>query len=443
VKAWVLAQKDLRVYFRDRAAVLLGFGLPIVLCTVFGAAMGAIGGGGGAGRVELVVEDRDRSPAAERLLAELAASDGLRLDRIAADSADTARARVQAGDAPAALWIGSGFGAALAAGGELPLVLFRDPGKQIEQQILAGSLIQAFLAALGDELGPRAMARALDALDFPAAGRARAQAILDASWTDMSGLVTELRSAGGALDASGAEDSSAEEAEGFDFASVVAGILGMRVEDVLGGDEEARVQKRAQQAQAVSGMAVMMLLFGLVACGGTLLEEAASGTLDRLRLAPGAASAVLGGKFLFTWIVGLAQLALLFAYGSAVFDVPILRAPGALLVLSTVLTAAVTGFGILFAVLCRTQKQLEGLATIVVLTMSALGGSWWPLAITPEWYRFLAHFTLTAWAMDGFQGIFWYGQGLAGILPETGVLAGIALATTLAAGALWRRRVRV
>ena len=44
MKAWVLAKKDLSVYFRDRIAVLLGFGLPVVLCTVFAGAMGAIGG---------------------------------------------------------------------------------------------------------------------------------------------------------------------------------------------------------------------------------------------------------------------------------------------------------------------------------------------------------------------------------------------------------------
>jgi len=190
-------------------------------------------------------------------------------------------------------------------------------------------------------------------------------------------------------------------------------------------------------------MAVMMLLFGLIHCGGTLLDEQESGTLDRLRLAPGASGAILGGKFVFTWIVGLVQLVILFLYGNLVFDVPIFRAPAALLVLSLVTAAAVTGFGVLFAVVSRSRKQLEGLSTIVVLTMSALGGSWWPLAITPEWYQKLGHLTINAWAMDGFQGIFWYSKGLGGILPELGVLAGIALGTSLFAWRLWERRMRV
>jgi ABC-2 type transport system permease protein len=91
----------------------------------------------------------------------------------------------------------------------------------------------------------------------------------------------------------------------------------------------------------------------------------------------------------------------------------------------------------------RSRKQLEGLSTIVVLTMSALGGSWWPLAITPDWYQFLGHFTINAWAMDGYQGLFWYGKDLLGILPQIGVLLGIACGTSLVAWRLWERRMRV
>jgi ABC-2 type transport system permease protein len=465
MKAWVLAKKDLSVYFRDRIAVLLGFGLPVVLCTVFAGAMGAIGGGGSVGRIELVIEDADRSAASRKLLAELADSKGLRLDVLAAESQDTARGRVAEGDAPAGIRIGSGFEVALASGADLPLTLYRDPGKTIEQQILAGNLIPAFLGALGEGVGKRMSAKVLDALDFPLAGRAGAQAILDASWSNMEDLVSDLE-ARGVLDedengdsgaggtpagsAAAADDraskddvASKDDGGGFDFASGVAEILGIQVEDVTGGDEQAQAQKRGQQAHSVAGMAVMMLLFGLIHCGGTLLDEQESGTLDRLRLAPGASAAILGGKFVFTWIIGIVQLVILFLYAKVVFDTPIFRAPLALVVLSSATAAAVTGFGVLFAVVARSRKQLEGLATIVVLTMSALGGSWWPLAITPDWYQFLGHFTINAWAMDGYQGIFWYGKGLGGILPELGVLTGIALATSLLSWKLWGRRMRV
>lgn len=444
MRAWVLARKDLQVYFRDRVAVLLGFGLPIALATVFAGAMGAIGGGDSVGRVELVVEDRDQSPESRALVEELGRSDGLRLDVLAPDSTDTARERVASGDAPAGLSIGTGFAEALTKGGELPLVLARDPGKIIEQQIIAGNLIPAFFGALGDSLGPRMGARVLETLDFPLVGRERAQTILDDTWQRMESLVGDIEDADDAP-AEGDEPTKGEEeaAAGFDFATAVGDVLGLQVEDVVGGGEHAELQKRAQQANAVAGMAVMMLLFGLVHCGGTLLSEEADGTLDRLRLAPGSTSSILLGKVLFSWIVGLSQLVVLFAYGALLFDVPVLRAPLALVVHSAAVAAAVTGFGVLFAVLARSQKQLEGLSTLVVLTMSALGGSWWPLSITPDWYQFLGHFTINAWAMDGYQGLFWYEKDLAGILPEIGVLLAIAVVAVFLAQRLFERRMAV
>jgi ABC-2 type transport system permease protein len=314
----------------------------------------------------------------------------------------------------------------------------------IEQQILLGNLAPVLLDSAGKTLGRAMGSRALEALDFPLAGRAQAQAILDTTFASMEGLIAGLED--DPEDPSSASEPSSEASAsddaGSDFASKAAGVLGITLEDVVGGDANQKAEKTARQAFAVAGMAVMMLLFGLVHCGGTLLDEEEQGTLDRLRLAPGAAGAVLGGKFLFTWLIGLVQLVVMFAFGALVFDVPIFRAPLALLVLSLVVAAATTGFGILFAVLCKTRKQLEGFSTIVVLTMSACGGSWWPLSITPEWFQFLGHFTLNAWAVEGYQKIFWYEQGLLDLGPQLGVLLAIALGTALVAWPLWQRRVR-
>jgi len=439
MRAWTLCKKDLRVYVRDRVGLLLGLGLPLVLAFVFGGAMGAIGGGdsAGMGRARLFVEDRDGSEASRELVAALEDADGLRV--VSVDTADpeaeTAEERVADADGPAGLLIPAGFGAALEAG-ELPgLVLYRDPGKTIEQQIIAGNLIPALFEASGEQLGKRAAGKVLDVIEFPAAWRDEAQAIMDRSFDGMEALVTRLEE-------DGAFEDGEQEEDGFDFATAIADVLGLEVQDVVGADLE-EVQQVATQSHAISGIAVMMLLFGLVACGGTLLEEQAGGTLDRLRLAPGRTSEILLGKFLFTWLVGIAQLTILFLVTSRVFAIPIFRAPFALCVLSAAVAAAATGFGILFAVLCKSRSQLEGLSTVVILTMSAFGGSWWPLAITPDWYQSLAHFTLTAWAMDGYQGLFWYGHGLADLVPEIGVLLGIGAATSALALTLWNRRLRI
>ncbi len=442
MRAWTLCKKDLRIYSRDRVGLLLGLGLPLVLAFVFGGAMGAMGGGGdGMIRAKLYVEDRDQTDASRELVEALQAQDGLRIVLIPLDDPETARVRVADGNGPAGLVIDPGYGEAPGFGGESKLRLVRDPGKTIEQQVIAGNLLPALFQSTQAEIGRSAMTRALDLIDFPGIGRERAEEILQASWDRMDELVAELET-DGSFDADD-DEATDDEAGGFDFASAITNVLGLEVEDVVGGGDAAEDQKSASQSHAVSGIAVMMLLFGLIACGGTLLEEEAEGTLDRLRLSPGRVSDILVGKFLFTWIVGIVQLVLLFLVTSMMFTIPIFRSPVALFVLCASVAAAATCFGIFFAVSCRTRKQLEGLSTIVVLTMSAFGGSWWPLEITPEWYQTLGHFTLNAWAMDGYQGLFWYGKDLVGILPEIGVLLAIAAVLATAAVLQWKRRFRI
>ena len=134
------------------------------------------------------------------------------------------------------------------------------------------------------------------------------------------------------------------------------------------------------------------------------------------------------------------QIALMFTYGSFVFAVDVFRAPLALAVVSVAVAAAATGFGMLLATTCRSQKQVEGVSTLVILTMSALGGSWFPLAFVPSWFRTIGHFTLNAWAMDAYQGLFWYGHGLVQVLPEVGVLLLVAAGTSGLAVWFWYRR---
>jgi ABC-type transport system involved in cytochrome c biogenesis permease component len=131
----------------------------------------------------------------------------------------------------------------------------------------------------------------------------------------------------------------------------------------------------------VSGVIVMMLMFGLVACGTTLLAEREGGTLRRLFVAAIDRRAVLLSKFLFCVVVGLLQLVLVFAVGELVFRVDTFRDPLTLAVLALTWTACATSFGMLIAAWAKTQKQAEGLSTLLILVMAAIGGCWFPVQI--------------------------------------------------------------
>lgn len=454
--AWVLTRKDLKLYFRDRTALLLSLLLPIFLATIFGSAMGAMGGGDeGLSRVKLLVEDLDQSDESRALVSALEKSDGLRIKH-----EQNSRKRVSDGRAPAALLIPTGYGEDLRGGRKPQLKLFRDPSQTIEQQIIAGSLMPALVEAGGQDFARGMMRRGLNLVGFPAAFAPQADLIFDQTWSQihslaLSGKPKDAPGAGHGSGRAGEADgvgaavrnkdtggrSGEKEKGGFDFGEDLPRLLGIDTEDVAGGQDKS--QKTAGQAHAVSGIAVMMLLFGLAACGATLLEEQASGTLQRLQLVPSSGSAILLGKFLFCVVAGSIQLVVLFLFGSLVFSVPVFRDPLAVLCVSLAVACAATGLGLFLAVTCRTRKQLEGLSTLIILTMSALGGSWFPLIVAPEWYRRLGHFTLNAWAMDAYQGIFWYGKGLSGVWVEIAVLLAIGAVMSLLAVRGWKRRFEI
>ena len=104
--------------------------------------------------------------------------------------------------------------------------------------------------------------------------------------------------------------------------------------------------------------------------------------------------------------------------------------PGLLVMIFSTALAA-TGMAMLLAGLSKTRSQATGISLLLVLSMSALGGSWWPLYIEPVWMQKAAHITLTAWAMDGFSNLLVYGKGFADIVLPASVLSMIGIVSLL------------
>ena len=95
---------------------------------------------------------------------------------------------------------------------------------------------------------------------------------------------------------------------------------------------------------------------------------------------------------------------------------------------------AASGFGIVLAALCKSRAQLGGISTIVILIMSALGGSMVPRFIMPAFMNTTALFTFNGWALDGYLKIFWYedpdaslGRAMIHILPQVSMLIAMAI----------------
>ena len=66
------------------------------------------------------------------------------------------------------------------------------------------------------------------------------------------------------------------------------------------------------------------------------------------------------------------------------------------------------------------------MSTILILTMSALGGSMFPRFMMSDTMQKIGRVTFNAWALDGFTKVFWRDAPISALLPEISVLTGLA-----------------
>ena len=106
--------------------------------------------------------------------------------------------------------------------------------------------------------------------------------------------------------------------------------------------------------------------------------------------------------------------------------------------MAVVTALAASAFGLVLAALSRTRMQLVALSNLLILVMSALGGSMFPRYLLSESVQKVGLITLNAWAIDGFMKVFWREEPLLELWPQVAVL----LATGLVLFALARRLAR-
>jgi ABC-2 type transport system permease protein len=171
-----------------------------------------------------------------------------------------------------------------------------------------------------------------------------------------------------------------------------------------------------------AGIAVMFLLFSASGAGGSLLEEHEAGTLDRLLSSRLTVTQLLAGKWLYITLLGCGQLTAMFAWAQIAFDVDLLGHLSGFIVMTMCTAAASASLALCLAVVCRSRSQLNGLSIILILTMSALGGSMIPRYIMSQEMQRWGLLTFNAWALDGFKKVFWYDLPVSSIATEISVL---------------------
>jgi ABC-2 type transport system permease protein len=180
----------------------------------------------------------------------------------------------------------------------------------------------------------------------------------------------------------------------------------------VGQTENTAITLRTNQegAQAIEfdilafmapGMALLFLMYTVSHGGRSILAERSEGTLPRLLVSPTSIAQVLGGKVLGIFFTGAAQVGILILASTLFFGVKWGDALGlVVLILAAVFGAA--GWGMLITALARTPAQVGSIGSAIMLIFGILGGSFIRLEQMPSLVRTVSKITPNAWGMDGF-----------------------------------------
>lgn len=359
-----LILNNLKLFFNDKKAVVLTFALPIGLTSLFMFVFGGTSGGDerGMSEFEIGVADLVQNNASQQTVVDLDSSESYQVEMVK-DSTELVD-MVYKGKLDGGVIIYED-----ADTKKISYVLVLDGSKEVENAMLKPSL---GFQLMGDNGGMKEIIFSKIKEDFP-------------DFNDSDKV---------------AFDDNFSSLQDIDFTKMQESGLKTRVLKPESGINPGAIQ-------AISGTALMTLLFSVAGMGAGIIEEKEKGTLRRILLSPIRPLDFMFAKFFSSIIIAFLQLALTLVFCWLVFDFPIFARPLelALLILFTAATCA--AFGILLAGIADSRKQIESLSTIVVLLMSLLGGSMIPAFVMPPLMQKFSMITINYWAGEGFFDLFY------------------------------------
>ncbi len=403
----------------------MSFVLPIAFFSIFAMVFG--GRHDSTPKIHVLIADEDRSPASQQLVHGLGEESLVirtrpnEINNVEQPeyTAATAEAAVKNGDAPVALVIPKGFGERpIAFGPDRPagIQMLKDPSDMVAPQVVAGLLQKVAMTSMPETMaveGERQMDKY--AGGFTPEQRKRIE--------DGLARLHERQAEGGSGAASGGDASMPVQ---------------VTTRDVVGQNKNG-----SMISFYAAAVGVMFLLFTSSAAGGSLLDEADSGTLDRVLSSRVTMGALLAGKLCFCVLLAFAQLVLMFVWAWIVFKVD--------------LPSHLAGFTVMgLSTACSASRH----SALCLPVSAALAHSFW-LGLHPgdshdvvdRWQHVspLSHvgryaesrpvqpYQTTRWAIDGFTKVFWRDQPVTALWPQVAVLLAVGIVLFATARRLARR----
>ncbi len=371
-KLFLIAFKDLRLIFRDSAALIMMLLAPFLLTIGMGALTGGFSGRGGSTFSDIPVEivNLDEGTLGQTLVDVFTSPEleALVSPRLSTDLA-AAQALVDSNQSAAVVSIPAGFSESLLSprtqgSSAAPIEFYANPTMPNS----AG-----FLRSVVDQF-----------VNQVEIGRVSGEVI-----------VTQLLE-NGLISYQQAPDIGAK--VGYEMGQASATSSSIRIKADLAEGEALEFNILAYMAPS---MALMFLMFTVTYGARSLLVENRDGTLPRMLVAPTSSASVLGGKFVGIFLTAIAQLTILIGGTSLMFS---LQWGDTLGVILLILAAAfgATGWGVLFAAILKTPGQIAVTGSAVMLLFGLLGGSFFDLSMLPGWVQMLNKITPNFWGNDGF-----------------------------------------
>ena len=375
-KLFLIGLKDLKLMFRDRAALTFMLLAPFLLTIGMGFATGRFSGSSaGLSDIPVIIVNLDQAELGDAL-EEVFNSEDLAdlMEPTASPDPEAARRLIDEDKASAAVIIPQGFTRSIIpAEGTIfdPNYVQPDP-VQIEVYTNPSRPTGAgVIKAIVDEFISRVEE-----------GRTR----------DMTVIVQLMSS--GLLNPQNAESEAQSLFQNVDQTESTA--ITLRIDK-----EGAQAIEFDLLAYFAPGMALMFLMYTVSYGGRSILAERSQGTLPRLLVSPTSTAQFLGGKVFGVFLTGVAQVGILILASTLFFGVKWGDALGILVLILAAVFGA-TGWGMLITALARTPAQVGSVGSATMLIFGILGGSFIDLEQFPPLMQTISKITPNAWGLDGF-----------------------------------------
>ena len=376
--ALVIAWKDLRQRLRNRTAIIVAVVAPFGLAAIFSL---LLGGTDQPISFTYAYADADGTDISSAL--RTGALTGLEDSGIATildvDGADVARQAVDDEEADAALIVPEGFGAAVTSGS----------GAELE---IVGATSAGFATQVLD-------------------------AVANGYMAEVDGIRLSVATAAGAL---GETDPGALAALAGGAAATASPIA---IEPV-----EVELAQMSSSTFYAASMAIFFLFFTAQFGVLSLLTERREGTLPRLVAAPIGPWAIVLGKAIGSFALGIVAMTVLVLASTFLLGAEWGDPFGVALLVLGAVTAAM-GITALITTLARTEEQAGGWNSIVAVTMAILGGAFFDLSQGPEILSRLSFLTPHAWFLGGLDILAAPSTTVADIAVPVAALFAIGLVT--------------